>query len=1479
MAHANFVLISTPLCEKKFTFVERLIADILGTVFKARIKRTVRMFSLKNALCCLVGVVLFSFFLSSSENLYARSSAMPDSSRLRLQQQYGKIPLAFEPNQGQAGADVRFIAKAAGLTLLLKEREATLLLPGAGDSPKSKRVSAIRMLFPGANFAVQPQAFDQQSGVSHYLLGKSEYSWHTGVPNFARVGYRSVYPGVDLVFYGNQQKLEHDFVISPGADYRQIRVRIEGAEKLLLGENGALALATADGALFFHAPEIYQYKRDKKVTVPGRYVLISSNEFSFKLGQYDRRLPLVIDPVLGYSTYLAGSSSDSAAAIAIDSAGSAYVTGYTFSNDFPTKNPEQGTCNGSCAQPDAFVTKFSPDGSALVYSTFVGGSGYDQAASITVDSAGNALVAGSTSSFDFPQKNGLSAVLSANQTHGFAFSLDPAGSAFNFSTYLGGINTDSATGVAFDAAGDAYIAGYTSSMNFPLTPGNQIGPSPANNNDVFLTKLNGAGGLIFSTLIGGTSPFGTFSYTRYPVAVTVDKQGEALLAGAALDGFPTTPASFQPVDPGTGNNNAFLALLNNTGSAFTAATYLGGTVSDNAASQVVLDSQGDVYVTGVASSLDFPTTPGAFQTTDGSGKSVSFVTKMNASLSSLIYSTYLGPTQNISSLGVNAASIAVDASGNAYIAGYTDDPSFPLVNPLVGTLPSGGFFGTGNSAFLSVLNPAGSALSFSTFFSGSVAAQGTGVALDSAGNAYLTGFTFDPDFPTTSGAFQSTIPTPPYAMSHPFVTKFAINTSNAGACLSTSSLFLGYVQLGKSSPSYPVSVTNCGTLSLQVSSVTTINPVFAITRNGCKKLLPGASCTVTVRFTPQVLGASTGNLVFSDNAPISPQNVQLSGYTATGFLMLYANGFNFPDEVLGLTSPPILTTAINQGQFPIHIASITSDNSEFAPINHCPAVLQPGQSCSVGAMFTPTAAGSQSATISINDDAAGSPQTISVVGNGLTTYPTPSIALISPTSAVAGSSSVKVSIYGLEAFSTTLVTVNGKIVPWKSSAYGLDITLPSQLLMKSGSISLQLINPPPGGASNIASFTVYNKIGLQAADLVYEPFTRKLYASIPASATINPNSLVSIDPVTGVTGTPIPIGNDPRALGISDDGTMLYVGLNGNNSIVPFNLQTQTVGAPVFLGSDPQKGLLTAATIQVQPGHPSNFVVTLSAGYNGADGVALVENGTIDTTFLNEPPNNIALGGSRFINATTLFGWNVTYGSWGLDHFVVSGKNLFLSSGISGTYGLAAFDSDGKYLYDVNGQVFDATTGTLVGTIPQITGNPESTVLADTSSGRLFFLGYFQQSVGIQVIDSKSLSPVGGVNIGDGTSRLLHFGPDGLAFLTSNFTNTFDLITTRTSLFFPSVGPNAVPAAISVTPATVKSKGTNFLLTVAGSKFVRGAVVQWNGANRTTKWVGATKLIADIPFSDITTPGKAKISVLNPAPGGGLSVPLSVTIQ
>jgi uncharacterized repeat protein (TIGR01451 family) len=662
-------------------------------------------------------------------------------------QSYGNLPLAFERNGGQTDSRVDFLARGERHTAFLSSTGATLALhPAAEDAPGA----ALRLALVGSNPAARPVAQEQLPGTVNVLHGDDPSKWISGAETFARVRYQDVYPGVDLAWYGSRRgRLEYDFIVAPGADPAAIDLRIAGARRLSLSPGGSLRIRTAAGTLVQRAPVAYQQAGVERRPVESRW-LLSGRRLTLALGDYDHARPLVIDPVLAYSTYLGGNdhnalnqigSGEEGTGLAVDNAGNAYVTGATSSDNFPTT---PGALDTTLAgTPDAFVAKLNPAGTALVYSTYLGGSDADGGSGIAVDTAGNAYVTGTTQSNTFPTTPGaLKPSFSGETSRAFVAKLNPAGTALVYSTYLGsdGFAPDLGNAVAIDAAGGAYVTGQTSSSDFPTTPG--AFDTTYGGIDAFAVKLNPAGtALVYSTYLGGTG-------TDDGRSVAVDGAGGAYVTGNTDGNFPTTPGAYDTALGGSGD--AFVLKLNPAGTALAYSTYLGGTstIGGEDGNGVAVDAAGSAYVTGNTQSADFPTTPGALDTTPGSndphGRDA-YVSKLNPAGTALAYSTYLASSSFESAFGV-----AVDAAGNAYVTGNTNG-NFPTTPGAYDTT-----FNGGTDAFVSKLNPAGAVLVDSTYLGGTGSESGDRIAVDAAGNPYVTGRTQSAGFPTTPGAYDTT---------------------------------------------------------------------------------------------------------------------------------------------------------------------------------------------------------------------------------------------------------------------------------------------------------------------------------------------------------------------------------------------------------------------------------------------------------------------------------------------------------------------------------------------------------------------------------------------------------------------------------------------------------------------------------------------------------------------------------------------------
>ncbi len=622
----------------------------------------------------------------------------------------GKLPLAFEANQGQVDEPVRFLARGPGYTVFLTQTETVLSLRGA---------TVVRMRLLRANpdpdlFGVSPQP-----AKSNYFLGNDPRRWHTGIPNYARVRVEDVYPGIDLIYRGSQRQLEYDFVIAPGADPDRIRLAFQGADAITLGAQGELILRTPSGDLVQHAPVIYQEMGERRQRVEGRFVLGARREVGFEIGRYDRSRPLIIDPVLSYSTFLGGAGGDDARGIAVDGAGNAYVVGITLSTAFPESiQPD------NAGREDVFVTKINAAGTAILYSTFLGGSEVDFGFGIAVDGAGNAYVTGSTASTTFPGVGGGSIQPSfGGLRDAFVTKIDPTGTAILYSTYLGGSGADGAFGIAINGAGSAYVTGWTTSTSFPGVGGGSIQPAPGGNGDAFVTKIDPTGNAIaWSTFLGGSG----WGDTGFDVAV--DLAGSAYVTGHTNSTtFPGVNASsIQPAN--AGDFDAFLTKIDPTGTTIVYATFLGGMPFDSGDS-IAVDAAGSAHVAGsTATSLN------------------ASVIKINPAGNAIVYSILLGSPGMID----RASGIAIDAAGNAYITGQTSSTSFPGVSAS-SIQPT---YGGSADAFVTMIDPAGGIV-WSTYLGGSAQDTGYDIAIDVAGSVYVTGFTLSPTFPGVSpGSIQ-----------------------------------------------------------------------------------------------------------------------------------------------------------------------------------------------------------------------------------------------------------------------------------------------------------------------------------------------------------------------------------------------------------------------------------------------------------------------------------------------------------------------------------------------------------------------------------------------------------------------------------------------------------------------------------------------------------------------------------------------------
>ena len=626
-----------------------------------RLISPVRCAALTGAIALIVAITWTTARPTVSQNLRAAQSAAPQvpaslqnqvpaSDRARIAETYGKLPLSFEANQGQSDKQVKFLSRGQGYTLFLTGDEAVLSLrrSSAQDADrdklaalkpaafKSKSIDSavLRMKLVGANSSATVSGSEEQEGKSNYFIGNDSSRWRTNVSNYSKVRYQDAYPGVDLVYYGNQRQLEYDFVVAPGSDPRIITLDVSADSEvsgkrtiapLRIAENGDLLVPTDGGQVRFHKPVVYQPENSSSIhaiggnpdavtaknTIDGRWILKAGNQVGFEVASYDPSRALVIDPALSYSTYLGGTGTDGAFGVAIDSMGDCYVTGFTSSTNFPTKNPYQKKNAGGV---DTFVTKLNRTGTALVYSTYIGGSSTEYPFGISVDSTGEAYEIGNTGSTNFPVTSGAfqtTCLSCANYPAVFLTKLNVNGTALVYSTFLGGSGDNRAFGITLDSSNNAYLIGWTTSTNFPVTANAfQTSYVPGAVSNVFVAEIDPAGkgqeDLVYSTYLGGS-----VQDVGFGIALDSSNLTPLLPATATHPDFPVTTGAFQTST--TVNGAAFVTKLNVGGTAEIYSTYLGGTTGTSAGNSIKVDSAGNSYVTGYTCASDFPVTGGVIQ--------------------------------------------------------------------------------------------------------------------------------------------------------------------------------------------------------------------------------------------------------------------------------------------------------------------------------------------------------------------------------------------------------------------------------------------------------------------------------------------------------------------------------------------------------------------------------------------------------------------------------------------------------------------------------------------------------------------------------------------------------------------------------------------------------------------------------------------------------------------------------------------------
>ena len=687
------------------------------------------------------------------------------------------LPLYFEANRGQTDASVSYLANMGGTRLFLTRDSAVFALPHKRVSTKLEEQpeeTIVRMRTVNSQRGLD-EGMERLPGVSNYFIGNDSAKWVKDVPQYARVKRQGVYPGVDMVFYGNQRQFEYDFVVAPGADPSRIELAFDGVDGIHTNSAGDLVLATAAGEFLQKKPKVYQQIGGRQVEVASHYRVGANQDVHFEVARYDRRQALVIDPTIQFNAVVGGSTDENlnGAGIAVDSSQNVYVVGSALGPDFPLASPLQSTFKGA---RKIVIFKLNSSGSTLLFSTYLGGEVNDYGSGVAIDSSGSVFVVGLTFSSQFPVVAAAQTSL-AGSSDGTLSKLSASGGALLYSTYVGGPNSDELVGLAVDSNGSAYVAG-AAQAGFPTTSGSVQSSYGGGIVDCVVAKYNSSGAKVYSTYLGGSD-------LDRCTAVAVNSSGEAYVTGYTQStNFPVTPGAYQPaigsfVDSAglASTADVFVTKLNAAGNQALFSTYLGGR-DDDVATAIAVDSLGAAYITGFTNSKNLPTSSGAYKTSAGNPStnvSSAFVAKF-ASAGALNYSTYLA-----GSSGERGNGIAVDNFGNAYVSGLTISGDFPLLNPVVATFPAP------TAGFVTELTGAGTGLIFSTYLGGPNGAHGSlasSIAVDTSGNAYILGLTDSQFWKNTAGALYSA-----YGGLDFFITKMSVSTGPCVVSLPSSTLF------------------------------------------------------------------------------------------------------------------------------------------------------------------------------------------------------------------------------------------------------------------------------------------------------------------------------------------------------------------------------------------------------------------------------------------------------------------------------------------------------------------------------------------------------------------------------------------------------------------------------------------------------------------------------------------------------------------
>jgi hypothetical protein len=1396
-------------------------------------------------------------------------SSAQSQARLAL----NSIPLAFEPNVGQSAPATKFLVHRPELSAGFAADSVTLLLPQKGKAPARLAIHFGR----SAGIAGEQEL----PGKTNYFHGNNPAAWHTDIPNFGRIRYSRLWPGTDVVFYGNGQQLEHDFIVAPGADPGRISFELNGASSIAITPDGDLLVKLSDSFITFKKPIAYQQTLSGRAEVAARFK-VHGNKVSFHVGRYDRRRELTIDPVVVFSTLLAGSVFDEIIDMTLDASGNIYVTGGTLSPDFPTTpgsvQPACDACTGS--KEDAFVTKLNPTGTALVYSTFIGGSDFDTPHSIVVDSNGNATIGGNTFSSDFPAVNPIGAFTNTNTWHMFVASLSPTGAALNYSGIVGPLNllesfpapsipSSTLVPLAVDSSGNVYAAVETVFSSFPTTPGT-IAPVPPNPLAAVLVamKINTSGSLVYSTAIPGraaAAPAGNFGApgpnTFFQSEIAVDSTGNSYIAGQANDGLPTTLGVIGPAfasDSGTFvffPREGFLLKLNPTGSAIVYATYVPGT---SVVTKMRLDASNNIFLAGATNSASLPVSATGFQKDPGcTGCEASFVLKVNNSGTSVLAGTYLrgAPPRNTSDEG-RLADIALDPGGNVFVSG---------ADPRAASLPMKNALEQIQSSFILELSSDLSTLLFST--------GGPAGLLQAPAAGKLVVATTDGGYPPTPGAFQTTLPPARFLSTAPNIAAIDLTAASPVLCRSVSGLSFPLTNPGTTSTPQSATISNCGNADLHISSIASNSPDFNVTTNcplAPTGITPGNSCTVTATYSP--IDFNSGAIVITDDALRSPHDIGLSGSPNSAHV--FFEECSFAPCLLTFLETPVTTTEGlnlsigNNGTTDLTITGLSTTGDYSVSQNCVGAVLAPPtftppfgpifHFCTASVSFSPTNTGTRLGTVIVKDSALDSPQTVQLTGLGLAAWPTPAVS--SGASVLIGGAGANVNqstgspetltITGGGFSRVTTVTVDGLV--FNNDIRQMSIVNSQQINLNlfdtdfgdTGEVPVVATAPAPGGGSSSTVATITSPIKFYdtidrlnksmfsgslavgpKSSLIYDSFFISNFVSF-TSPNIPVPSVGVLDPDKEILQNGlIAFPDQSAAIAISDDEAFLYAALPNTNTVGQVALPGGAINFRAALGKDPALGNYNAAFIAVMPGHPHTWVASLQpTGDTKPIALKVFDDGVARTNTV-EQGNAAAIfpGKLLFVGADTSTVYSID--STSLYRFTIDANGVTLKDKTAGL-GAEDFATDGTLIYLSTGAIVDPITLANKGTFPLASGLPMHAVAVDATTHRAIFAGDASAPQGlmslVQAFDTVTLAFKGSFTFRQSfTTSIFRWGTNGLVF------GGTGLLVTRSSLTGTSgaVAPFHIGANFGMAPipSAQISAGTNAVFPLA--------IISTNGFN------------------------------------------------